>query len=119
MNDKQDIIQRARAYLDKVPGAVQGQVGDVQTLIAACKVTRGFALRLDVALGLLRDWNQKCSPPWREKDLKAKVDHALKYGKELIGGMLQTQPGNGNHNPIKLAQPTVNASKEPSQKIET
>ena len=70
-----DLVQRARNYLAKVPGAISGQGGHNQTFKAACRLV-GFGLTDEEAMPLLREWNQKCVPPWEEKDLQKKLRDA-------------------------------------------
>lgn len=73
-----EVVERARKYLAEIEGAVSGQHGHDKTFRAACKIVRGFALPLSQALPLLREWNQRCQPPWSEKDLVHKIKDALK-----------------------------------------
>ena len=42
------------------------------------------------ALTLLTDWNARCEPPWTERDLINKLVRARRYGREPIGGLLET-----------------------------
>jgi P4 family phage/plasmid primase-like protien len=74
--DLDDKVARARAYLQKIPGAVSGQHGHKQTFKTALKVGPGFDLPPEVALRLLREWNTCCEPPWSEKELRHKVEDA-------------------------------------------
>ena len=85
------IIARARAYLAKVPPAIEGQGGDTHTLSTACKVVRGFDLDEEVAVGLLLEWNAGCQPPWGEREIRQKVTNALKYGTEPIGHLRDSE----------------------------
>ena len=46
-------------------------------------------------------WNARCEPPWSERELLAKLEHARRYGREPIGGRRdlveaghKTGPGN-------------------------
>jgi RecA-family ATPase len=80
-----DVLARARAYLQRVPGAIEGQGGDTHTLSTACKIARGFSLDEETAVALLLDWNQTCTPPWTEREIRQKVANAMKYGTEPIG----------------------------------
>jgi len=91
----QVLVQRAKLYLDRVPGAVQGEAGDKHTLSAACRIARGFALPKDISLKLLFDWNRKCRPAWSEKEIRQKVENALKYGTEPIGHLINSDPPKG------------------------
>jgi len=83
-----DVIARAQRYVAAVPAAVSGQRGDVRTFQVCCRLARGFGLGPGDALGLLSEWNARCNPPWTERELLAKLDHAKRYGREPIGGLL-------------------------------
>ena len=80
--------ERARRYLERVPPAITGQHGDVQTFRVCCRIVRGFALEDDEAVEVLQRWNARCQPPWSETDLREKVRSARRYGREPIGGLL-------------------------------
>ena len=70
-------IDRAKLYLEKIPGAVSGQGGHPQTFAAACALVHGFTLSEAAALDLLlRDYNPRCVPPWSERELIHKVTSA-------------------------------------------
>ncbi len=79
-------IERAQAYLEHVEPAVQGQNGSTRTLVAAAHVTLGFMLDPDHAMFAMRDWNQRCQPPWSDRELRRKIDQASK-------GYRNIQPG--------------------------
>ncbi len=81
-------IRRVRAYLDKVPGAVQGQSGDHATYVVACRVVRDFGLSDADAFDVLCEWNSKCEPPWSDAELRDKVANARQYGQGTVGGAL-------------------------------
>jgi hypothetical protein len=82
------VIERARCFLARVPPAIAGAHGDVHTFQVCCRLVRGFALDQQEALTVLRDWNARCQPPWREVELREKLRHALRYGREPVGGLL-------------------------------
>ncbi len=85
-------IERARAYLERVDPAIQGQDGSTRTLVAAAHVALGFMLPTDHALAAMRDWNQRCQPPWSDRELKRKIDQALKGYRNVVPGQhLQTK----------------------------
>ena len=73
-----DVVERARRYLAALPPAIAGQHGDIATFRACCRLVRGFLLGDDDALAVIREWNARCEPPWNEKDLKRKLDEALR-----------------------------------------
>ncbi len=72
------VVDPARRYLSKVPPAVSGQGGHGQTFHAACVMVIGFGLGREQALALLGEWNAGCQPPWSDRELKHKVDDALR-----------------------------------------
>ncbi len=82
---RDQVIDRARAYLDRVPPARQGEGGDTHTFTVVCRVVRGFDLGDEDALDVLGPWNSRCVPPWSEADLRDKIAGARKYGTEPIG----------------------------------
>jgi hypothetical protein len=76
------VIERARKYLDTIPGAVSGQDGHGQTFKAACALVLGFCLTKPEAMVLLSEYNRRCEPPWSERELLHKLDSADKQGGE-------------------------------------
>lgn len=89
-NPDTNALERARRYLAKVPPAVSGQHGDLHTFRVCCRLVRGFALSDHEALDLLTVWNVRCQPPWSERELAIKVARARRYGREPVGGLLET-----------------------------
>jgi hypothetical protein len=87
-----NVIERARRYLAAAPPAVSGQHGDLLTFRICCRLVRGFALSDTDAMAVLAEWNTRCQPPWSERELRRKLQHAQRYGREPIGGLLETQP---------------------------
>src|SRR5205809_8119156 len=89
---RRNIVERARRYLAAVSPAIAGQHGDLHTFRICCRLARGFALNDPDALGVLADWNSHCQPPWTERELLDKLRRARRYGREPIGGLLETRP---------------------------
>lgn len=83
-----DPIARARQFLESVEPAVSGHHGDLRTFRVCCRLVRGFALSDDEALAVLSDWNERCEPPWSQRELTNKLHNARKYGREPIGGFV-------------------------------
>ena len=71
-------VARAAAYVAAIPGAVEGNHGDCQTLAVANLLIWDFALSPGEALPLMRSFNTRCSPPWPERDLVRKLHSAAK-----------------------------------------
>ena len=86
-------VDRARAYLQAMGPAIQGQGGDLHTYRASCALVIDFALDDGSALELLREWNASCVPPWTEADLAIKVRSASRSGTHPRGAKLEDAPG--------------------------
>ena len=86
-----DPRDRARRYLAAIPPAVAGSHGDITTFRVCCRLVRGFALTDEDALGVLAEWNQACSPPWSESEIRSKLAAARRYGREPVGGLLASR----------------------------
>lgn len=82
-------FDRARAYLAKCDPAIQGSGGRTTTFVTAQRLVRGFALSVDEAFDLMLEWNQRCQPPWSERDLRVKCEEAAKSGRFNEGDMLE------------------------------
>jgi Bifunctional DNA primase/polymerase, N-terminal len=83
-----DAVERARRYFAKVPPAIEGCGGDHATFVQACRAIRDFGLSDAEALDVLRDWNNRCVPPWSERELATKLANATRYGKGATGTRL-------------------------------
>lgn len=76
------ILNRAAAYLDKLPQGIAGQGGHAATFDAALKIVSGFDLTEDEALSLMMErFNPRCVPPWSEDELRHKVQDASAHAK--------------------------------------
>jgi len=75
-DDQGRIVERARAYVSKMPAAISGQGGHEATFRVAIALAKGFSLDAGTALDLLRDFNARCDPPWSEKELIHKIEDA-------------------------------------------
>ncbi len=80
-------LERCSAYMAKLSPAVEGQAGDKATLLAAM-VGGDFDIGDDQFWPLLCDWNQTCQPPWNDRELSRKLQHAHKYRKRPYGWRL-------------------------------
>lgn len=79
--------QLASMFLEKFPPAVSGHHGDVTTLRAAM-VGGDFGLNDEQFWPLLENYNAKCKPPWKAKELKQKLANANKYRGLPVGWRL-------------------------------
>lgn len=86
-------IVRARAYLARMPEAIQGQGGSLALLEAALALCKGFSLPQSQALELLRaEYNPRCQPEWSDKELEHKVADAAKSDRVPDGYLLTVEP---------------------------
>jgi len=73
------------SFLQTAETSIEGKGGDATAFRIACH-GRDFGLPPAVCLSLMCDhWNPRCSPPWEEAELEAKVIHAYKYAKGAVG----------------------------------
>lgn len=80
------VVERARAYVGKVRGAISGQGGHSHTLLVAEHLVRGFELDDGTALMILCEWNRTCDPPWSERELRHKIHEARARGTAVAVG---------------------------------
>jgi hypothetical protein len=83
-----DRHERGRAYLLAMGPAIEGSGGDLRTFRAACWLVNDLALDEPDALRLLTEWNAGCCPPWTDRELREKVQHARRYGHHPLGAAL-------------------------------
>ena len=76
-DDRERLVERARAYVSKMPAAISGQGGHEATFRVAIALVKGFSLDTGTALDLLREYNARCEPPWSEKELLHKIESAV------------------------------------------
>jgi hypothetical protein len=81
-----DIVERARRYLAAIPRPDIGHGSDAATLAAACRLVRGFDLAAADAETLLWEWAGGRAG-WTRDWIAQKVQHAIRYGTEPIGGL--------------------------------
>jgi hypothetical protein len=68
--------ERIERYIDACPPAISGQNGHDQTFRLACILVQGFDLSPDDAFSFLSRYNQRCEPPWSERELWHKLADA-------------------------------------------
>lgn len=79
-----DVVERAREWLAKQPGAVEGEGGDAQTFKVICAL-RDLGPSAEQAGELLAEWNERCSPPWSLDELGDKITNAYTYAQNEAG----------------------------------
>lgn len=102
-----DVIERARRYLAATPPAVSGQGGDLATHKVAVTLVKGFGLSPEAAIPLLRQWNERCLPPWGEAQLLYKVRAAARA--PMPSGFMLGEAGTAGDAPAEKAAPKPEA----------
>lgn len=74
-----ELSERITKYLARCKPAVSGQHGHDRTFATACVLTWGFALSVEAALPFMLDFNSRCDPRWRERDLLRKLTQAATH----------------------------------------
>jgi hypothetical protein len=84
-------IRRAKAYLEKVPAAIEGRNGDDAT-VRAIRIPWDFGITdPELAVDVLAEWNSRCQPPWEGDEWAEKV-HRLHRGRGPAGAKLKQEP---------------------------
>jgi hypothetical protein len=86
---ERSLDERIQAYLDVIPGAISGEGGHSQTLKVTTALVIGFALPPDEVWRYLRLYNQRCEPPWTERELDHKIREAAANKLKLPYGWLR------------------------------
>ena len=72
--------KRISKYISRIEPAVSGQNGHGQTFHVAQVLVHGFGLTVAQALPFMREYSSRCAPPWKERELKHKLDSAKATG---------------------------------------
>lgn len=71
------VLERASKYVAKMDPAISGSNGHGACYKVACALVLGFALTTDEAYHIIAsEYNQRCDPPWSEKEIWHKVNSA-------------------------------------------
>ena len=77
--------QRAATWLSTyAPTATEGHGGDAETYKVAAHL-KDLGCDAGQAFDLMASWNERCSPPWSDDELRTKIDNAFKYGRDPQG----------------------------------
>ena len=80
-----NLIERARAYVDRMPSAISGNSGH-DALFNVCKaIVHDFDLSDADAWAVLIEYNARCIPPWSEKELRHKLADAANCTRAIRG----------------------------------
>ena len=100
----EDTEDRARAYIAKMPEAISGDGGHDKTFMVALTLVKGFALPEATALKLLQEYNESCVPSWSDKDLRHKIESAVKAEAETGYLLTKTHTTSVIPPPVDLAE---------------
>ena len=75
------VVDRASAYVSKMPPSITGQGGHNQAFHVACVLVNGFMLDLDEARSVFHEFNSRCQPAWSERE----IEHKLKSAQNAKG----------------------------------
>jgi hypothetical protein len=75
------MIERAGRYVSEMPAAVSGSGGHAAAFNVAVVLIRGFALAEAEAWPIMLSFNERCSPPWNERELRHKLASADKLAR--------------------------------------
>lgn len=85
-----DIESRIEKYVQTFPPAVSGSGGQKVLWNCAVKLIVGFDLTEEQAAGfLLAGWNERCDPPWTEKEILHTCENAYKKAPAERGTLLE------------------------------
>ena len=85
---KKKAVQRAIAYINKMPEAIEGCNGSADAMRAANKLYE-FGLDIDTAKQVfIEHYNPRCKPEWSEKEIDHKLDTAYNKPLKEAGCML-------------------------------
>lgn len=76
--ERETLLRRARAYVERMPSAVAGSGGHAATFSVARKLLQDFGLGEGDAWDLLLEYNARCEPPWSERELRHKLGDAAR-----------------------------------------
>jgi hypothetical protein len=100
-----EALERCRKYVAKMPPAISGQHGHDATFAVASVAYHGFALNESDALAILREFNQRCSPPWKESELVHKTKSAATAPHDKPRGYLLGDAAGGSRSSNTISKP--------------
>lgn len=85
----EDVVERCRRYVARMPEAISGSGGHAATFRVAQVAVRRFRLEPPTALAVMREYNGRCKPPWSDQELRHKIDSARRHGRMPQGRVLE------------------------------
>ena len=81
MSQPLSINERAARYVSAMPAAISGSGGHAAAFNVAVVLIHGFALAEAEAWPILCGFNDRCEPPWNERELRHKLASAGKLAR--------------------------------------
>jgi hypothetical protein len=97
-------FDRCLKYVAKMPGAISGSGGHAATFDVV-RAARGFALSEDETLDILHEYNERCEPPWSERELIHKASYVTKMRKAEGYILDKSQPWEPQRQAARAAMP--------------
>lgn len=111
------LVERARKLLDGHPAAIEGSGGNRTTFAAACALVWGFGFSPEEAMPLMLEYNGRCDPPWRPRELERMLRNALtRQHKEERGHFVN---GNEERGAMAVYAPAPRVSRKTEHCLET
>ncbi len=70
-------VEKARRYVAKMDPSISGSGGHTQAMKVARVCATAFGLSESEILEVMREWNERCQPPWSERELAHKAKEAV------------------------------------------
>jgi|GEM_PF-553891 len=99
------ISERASRYVSRMEPSVSGSGGHDALFAVACTLVHGFALNEGDAMSILSEYNQRCAPPWSERDLAYKLRSAAGSHSARGSGYLLGDSHRPEHYPFQFQAP--------------
>lgn len=109
-----ELDERIIKYLCACPPAIAGNQGHTTTLLVANALYNGFALDETQMVHFMGIYNERCSPPWSEKELLHKISEASKSKHPKPRGHLL---GNGTFKKAEFNQASIPPKVAPKPKV--
>lgn len=106
--------ERICRYLAACPPAIEGQKGHTQTFMVACNLYNGFAMSRAELEHWLAQYNERCQPPWNERELAHKVEQAMNAQHSRPRGCLIE--GNGSFHKDDFSQTSYATKPKPVER---
>jgi hypothetical protein len=74
--DRSKVMERARAYINRMPDSIQGQRGSAALMAVCGKLVQGFGLLQSEVWPIVCEYNQRAQPAWTDREMQHKLNDA-------------------------------------------